>query len=103
MKISIQTGQENPVLRSVAKPIKTTELASLRLLSESMLKYVKTPKNKGIGLAAPQIGLSKRMIVVGLPKKRDDESYPTLLMINPTILSLSSESDIDEEGCLSLP
>lgn len=103
MKLSLQTGENNPILRTIAKPIKTSELASLRLLGESMVKYVKNPKNKGIGLAAPQIGVSKRMIVVWLPKTREDETYPVVLMINPTILSLWREVDVDEEGCLSLP
>ncbi len=35
--------------------------------------------------------------------KRDDESYPIITMINPVILKKSKETDIDEEGCLSLP
>lgn len=50
-----------------------------------MLAYIKNPKHKGIGLAAPQVGVNKRIIVVGLPKKRDDETYPIILMINPEI------------------
>lgn len=68
-----------------------------------MLTYIKNPKHHGIGLAAPQIGTSKRIIIVGLPIARDDEQYPIMAMINPIILSKSSEKDIDEEGCLSLP
>lgn len=52
-----------------------------------MLAYIKNPKHKGIGLAAPQVGVNKRIIVVGLPKKRDDETYPIILMINPEITS----------------
>lgn len=56
-----------------------------RVLGESMLAYIKNPKHKGIGLAAPQTGINKRMIVVGIPKKKDDETYPIILMINPII------------------
>lgn len=50
-----------------------------------MLAYIKDPKHKGIGLAAPQVGVNKRIVVVGLPKNRDDETYPIILMVNPEI------------------
>jgi len=80
-----------------------TELHAHKTLAETMLAYIKNPKHHGIGLAAPQVGVSKRLIVVGLPTHRDDENYPLIAMINPTILSYSEETDIDEEGCLSLP
>lgn len=103
MKLTIETGDNNPTLRAVAKPVKSTDFAANRILAEAMLTYIKNPKNKGIGLAAPQVGVSKRMVVVGLPKTRDDESYPITLMVNPTITAVSKEKDIDEEGCLSLP
>ena len=62
-----------------------------------MLAYIKNPKHHGIGLAAPQIGISKRLIIVGLPFHRDDDTYPMVAMINPVILSKSPEMDIEEE------
>ncbi len=68
-----------------------------------MVAYIKNPKHQGIGLAAPQVGYNKRMIVVGLPKKSDDESYPIILMINPIITAKSEKTVIGEEWCLSLP
>ena len=68
-----------------------------------MLAYIKNPKHHGIGLAAPQVGVSKRLIIVGLPIHRDDEDCPIIAMINPIIVSKSPETDIDDEGCLSLP
>lgn len=103
MKLSLETGDQNPVLRATAKEVKPTEFSKYRVLGDTMLMYIKNPKHKGIGLAAPQVGVSKRIIVVGLPKKHDDENFPITLMINPVILSKSPETDIDEEGCLSLP
>jgi peptide deformylase len=90
-------------LRAIAKPIKTTELHTHKALSDAMLAYIKKPKHHGIGLAAPQVGISKRLIIVGLPLDREDETYPIIAMINPVILSKSPEMAIDEEGCLSLP
>ncbi len=62
-----------------------------------MLAYVKNPKHGGIGLAAPQVRVNKRIIVVGLAKDRDDESYPLVLMINPAITKKSTETSVEEE------
>lgn len=102
MKLTIQTGQDNALLRKKSSPVKTQEFHAFKTLGETMLAFIKNPKNKGIGLAAPQVGINKRIIVVGLPKDREDESYPYALMINPTILQESQETTIDEEWCLSL-
>ncbi len=103
MHLSIQTWTDNPILRAVAKPVKPVELHAHKVLADSMLTYIKNPKHHWIGLAAPQVGVSKRIIIVWLPVNRDDESYPIVAMINPVILEKSPETDIDEEGCLSLP
>ena len=62
-----------------------------------MLAYVRNPKNGGIGLAAPQVGVNKRIIVVGLAKDREDESYPLVIMVNPVLTKKSTETSIDEE------
>lgn len=61
-----------------------------------MLAYIRNPRNRGIGLAAPQVGVSQRVIVVGIPRD-DEESYAIMPMINPLILSRSEEQDVDEE------
>lgn len=103
MKLTIETWKENSILRTLSESVKTNELHKYRVLGETMLAYIKNPKHKGIGLAAPQVGINKRIIVLGLPKKRDDETYPLMLMINPSITKKWTETDIDEEGCLSLP
>ena len=80
-----------------------TDLHKYRTLGESMLAYIKNPKHNGIGLAAPQVGTNKRMVVVGLPQNNDDEKYPIILLINPKITAFSPEKEAGEEGCLSLP
>ena len=56
--------------------------------------------DNGIGLAAPQVGLLKRLIVIDL--KEDNKSNP-LTLINPKILNKSDEKFINQEGCLSIP
>lgn len=103
MKLTIQTWTENPILRAIAKPLKPIEFHAQKTLADDMLAYIKNPKHHGIGLAAPQVGVSKRLIIVWLPTNRDDEGYPIVAMLNPIILSRSAETDIDEEWCLSLP
>ena len=54
----------------------------------------------GIGLAAPQVGIKKRIVVIDI--KKDDVSNP-VAFINPKIIKFSDEKFINEEGCLSVP
>ena len=55
----------------------------------------------GIGLAAPQVGELRRIVVMDLSK--DDEPKAPIVMINPEILSYSDDTVTTEEGCLSIP
>lgn len=57
---------------------------------------------EGIGLAAPQVGIAKRIIVLDVEQSEDAPGRP-LKMINPEIIAASEEKTILEEGCLSLP
>ncbi len=57
-------------------------------------------KSKGIGLAAPQVGVSKRLIIVDISPREEKDSL--IVMINPQIVSTEGEV-LSEEGCLSLP
>jgi peptide deformylase len=103
MKLSLQTWQDNHILRKISESVKPQELHTIRVLGQSMLAYVKNPKHWWIGLAAPQIGINKRIVVVWLPEKKWDEKYPIVLMINPIITKKWWDTDEDEEWCLSLP
>ncbi len=92
-----------PVLRKEADEV-PADYANLPELAANM--YITMEKANGVGLAAPQVGLSLRMFVVdgnGLA-----EDYPECLgvrrcMINPEIVEQSTESNVKEEGCLSIP
>lgn len=68
--------------------------------------YIKCPESNGIGLAAPQVGVSKRLFVVVVPESTDDEGnkIPGLkdVFINP-VITASEGSCKMEEGCLSVP
>ncbi|WP_084667943.1 peptide deformylase [Nioella nitratireducens] len=72
----------------------------LRTLAEDMLETMYDAP--GIGLAAPQIGLSKRLIVLDCVK--DDSAAPRpLAMFNPEVIASSDDTSVYEEGCLSIP
>lgn len=102
-KLTIETGDNNAVLREISTPVAPTEFRNYKKLVDEMLKHIRNPKNGGVGLAAPQVGVNKRIIVVSLMKDYDDENFRTIAMINPVILSHSETTDCDQEGCLSLP
>ncbi len=86
------------ILRKKAFPIQEiTEVE--RKLAEDMLVAMYAAPN-GIGLAAPQVGVLKRLIVIDV--NRNDLASRPLMLINPEIESLEGES-IAEEGCLSIP
>lgn len=94
MSLNIETGQDNEILRKKSEPIKQIDKKVLKLLKE-MGKSMK--EEKGVGLAAPQVGENIRMILVLMNNKN------LIPMINPVITIHSEEIEIGEEGCLSLP
>ncbi len=85
---------EEAVLREIAKPV-TEFTPELKEFAKEMIEFM--IESNGVGLAAPQIGVSKRMVVVGF-----DEMKP-LVLINPEIIETSVDENIYEEGCLSIP
>ena len=86
----------DPVLREKAKPISDIT-PELRQLIADMFDTMYA--EEGVGLAAPQVGVSDRIIVVD---PHDDETKPFAL-INPEILEASKDTEKNEEGCLSIP
>ena len=83
----------DPVLRRKAKRISALD-AKIRKLIDDMLETM--PAAHGAGLAAPQVGVSLRLVVISMP-----EEEPRVL-INPEIVKKSGEREVDE-GCLSIP
>src|SRR5438094_10339391 len=91
----------DPVLREKAKRIKTFD-ASLRKLVGDMFETMHT--NKGVGLAAPQIGLSIRLLVAEYaPEPKEGEKGFKVALCNPEIVKASEEIETGAEGCLSIP
>ena len=88
----------NPVLRKVANPVETITDETRQLLDDMAQTMYEAP---GIGLAGPQIGELKRLIVMDC--SRDNEVNELWQMVNPEITQFSEESALLEEGCLSIP
>ena len=103
MKFIIETGNKNAILRKRSDAIRSSEISQFRSLAQEMIAYIRQPENRAAWLAAPQIGLNKRLIAVSLLKDYSDETYRSLAMINPEILEHSEDQNIDDEWCLSVP
>lgn len=89
----------DPVLRKRAKPVAEITDAELQF-AEQMFMTLEATGN-GIGLAATQVGVLKRIIIINIGEI-DDEVYEPLVLFNPEILSSEGEI-VAEEGCLSIP
>ncbi len=88
----------DPQLKLVSKPV-TEVTAEIRKLAADMLDTMYDAP--GIGLAAIQIGVAKRVVTIDLAKS-DEEKQP-IVFLNPEIIWESEEASAYEEGCLSIP
>lgn len=89
-----------PVLLTIGKPVGEEEFGDdLKKLVEDMFETMYAAK--GIGLAAPQIGVSKRLFVMDVPFEESDASNK-FVMINPEVIAREGSQEGDE-GCLSFP
>lgn len=98
----IQLG--NPILRQIAQPVQSIATAEIQGLIDQMIDVLKC--SNGVGIAAPQIGVSRRvMVVASHPNPRypyAPQMDPTP-MINPQLLRYEGKPVKDWEGCLSVP
>lgn len=101
-------------IREIGDPIlnKKCDEVDIKNIDETMLDIVEDLKATlefgiGLGIAAPQIGINKRIIVVGAKKEKikynNAEEIPITVMINPNWKRLSEDTDIQFEGCMSVP
>ncbi|MBT6068599.1 peptide deformylase [Candidatus Peregrinibacteria bacterium] len=93
----IQTGLENPILRKRSEEVKEITPEIKRLIRD----MYDTLHLDGIGLASPQVGENLRIVLVTTDP--ETKKAKTHTMINPVITFFSEETEISEEGCLSLP
>lgn len=87
----------NPVLRRKSRLVKSGDLEVLELMDQMMDEM---HSSDGIGLAAPQIGVLKRVVVIDIPLETERFIFK---LINPKIVWASEEMVAGDEGCLSLP
>ncbi|MEN8191862.1 MAG: peptide deformylase [Bacteroidota bacterium] len=88
------------ILREIVKPIEKIDDE----LIENIQNMFETMRHaNGIGLAANQVGLSKKFFIADLKGLDEYENFKPLVIINPEIIEYSNEKIIMEEGCLSLP
>jgi peptide deformylase len=99
----IEVWKDNPILRKVAEPVTKKNWNEAVKLWKKMVKYIKDPENGWVWVAAPQIWVSLKLVVVSLLKDREDENFKTIMLINPEIIEYSDETCVDQEWCLSVP
>jgi len=97
-KMKIEVGVHNPILRKVSTEVKKFD-SSLKKFVKDMKVALK--KANGLGLAAPQIGHNVRVFLMVLDYESSKQKV--IAVINPKIKSFSTETYIEEEGCLSIP
>lgn len=88
----------DPVLRKISEPVERVDAETLRLMDDMLETMYAAP---GVGLAAIQVGVPKRVVVVDTSK--DENAKSPLCLINPEIVALGPTTRLYEEGCLSIP
>jgi peptide deformylase len=94
----------HPVLREKSRPVENPGSAELLALVADMKETMAA--QDGAGLAAPQIGVSQRVVIFGVesnPRYPDAEPVPFTVLVNPKLTFLTRDVESDWEGCLSVP
>lgn len=98
MALRLVRTEEDEILRKKSKEVKEINDSILNLLDDMLETML---DNDGVGIAAVQVGILKRIIIISI--EDEDEEFIPLEMINPVILEKSEETQICNEGCLSVP
>ena len=90
--------EPDPILRKKCEPLEKVDKDTQKLMNDMLETMYQAP---GIGLAAVQIGILKRLVVIDISK--DKEKKDPLFLVNPEIIQKSKKTSVYEDGCLSLP
>ena len=90
----------DPRLKIKAKPVAAVDDAVRKLMDDMLETMYAAP---GIGLAATQVGIDKRVIVVDIADTKEGDKPTPIKLANPEVVWASDELSVYEEGCLSLP
>jgi peptide deformylase len=91
----------DPILRKKCEPVELSELKKIKATAKQMAKLMY--KTNGCGLAAPQIGLSKQLIVIDTNVADDNHEQDPVFYVNPQVKRLWGKTESADEGCLSIP
>jgi peptide deformylase len=91
------------VLRTPSRNVNLNDTATLFYLIDRMLVTVKDPNHLGVGIAAPQVGICRKMIWVQRYGKGTFSSHPWEVYLNPRITRYSDTTQMMSDGCLSIP
>ncbi len=99
--------ENNPVLHSVAEEITAEEFTdgTVKKIISDLRKAIKTYEVDGftaVAIAAPQIGVGKRVFMIE-DQSKDKDRLPTVIAVNPRFLKISKKTHLVGEGCLSIP
>lgn len=99
---TIDNLEDSLFLRQVCRPLTHADIQQpiFQHLKERMLLTVTDPKNEGVGIAAPQVGIGRQLIAV---QRFDKQDSPFEFYVNPRLTYLSNEKQNGLEGCLSIP
>ena len=90
--------EPDPILRKKCEPLEKVDAETKKLMDDMLETMYAAP---GIGLAAVQVGILKRLVVIDISKA--EEKKKPIFLINPQIIRQSKKTSVYEEGCLSLP
>ena len=90
--------EPDPILRKKCEPLEKVDGDTKKLMDDMLETMYAAP---GIGLAAVQVGILKRLVVIDISK--GEEKKKPIFLINPQIIHQSEKTSVYEEGCLSLP
>jgi peptide deformylase len=90
----------DPVLRETANEVSSVDAALQSQMDKMLATMYDAP---GIGLAANQVGLLNRVLVMDLARRDEEEEPSPICMVNPQLIYESEEMSVMQEGCLSIP
>ncbi len=90
----------DPRLRKLCAPVAEIDAGLERLIDDMFATMYAAP---GIGLAAPQVGVDARLVVIDCANTEDGEAPDPMVLINPEVVAASEEQRTYNEGCLSVP
>ena len=100
--LEITNEQDSLLLRRKSLPLDEhmVRKGDFKLLCQRMLATVQNPENEGVGIAAPQVGVLRRLVAV---QRFDKDGEPFEFFVNPEIVEYGEPRESGGEGCLSVP